>query len=85
MNKENKLDKATEEQLEYALKAIQEEVKNDPEARKLFEQNPGAMLQKHGVNTKKLPAEVLEGIAGGKSYSGGYRRRPGGISWRIPK
>ncbi len=65
MSKEKKLDKETEEQLECALKAIQEEVKNDPEARKLLEENPAAMLQKHGVDARKLPAEVLESIAGG--------------------
>ncbi|MCH9769462.1 MAG: hypothetical protein K0U12_01150 [Gammaproteobacteria bacterium] len=60
-----KISKETAEQVGKALQAIHEEVKDDPEARKLFEENPGAMLQKHGVDTRKLPTQVLEDIAGG--------------------
>ena len=62
-----------------ALRDIRTEITSDSKARELFESNPGALLSQHGINTKKLPAEVLSAIAGGKigwNLGGKY----GGIS-----
>ncbi len=47
------------------LHAVYEDVSTNEEARKLMEENPGALMQKHGINTKELPKEVLTSIAGG--------------------
>nr|MCH9769463.1 hypothetical protein [Gammaproteobacteria bacterium] len=74
-------DDEAKEELECILQDISEEIRNDPEIRERLHDDPNylcVMLEEHGIDTKKLPQEVLEGIAAGHvgpqgAYFGGLR------------